>query len=259
MAAKSSWPREGELIVGTVKKVLDFGAFVTLDEYPEQEGMIHLSEVASGWIKYIRDYVREGQKVVCKVLRVDPVRRHIDLSLKDVNQYQRKAKIQEWKINLRAGKWVTFVENNLKLTDEESQNLREELIKNYGGLYQAFEEISMGSIDEVKLDERYRDEVYRVACESIKHPKVEISGFLDLTCFEENGVDKIKKALKSALKAKKDNTELDITYVGAPRFRLHVIAEDYKRAEAILKNASNCALKEIKKLGGKGEFHRHES
>ncbi|MHC1573550.1 MAG: S1 RNA-binding domain-containing protein, partial [Candidatus Syntropharchaeales archaeon] len=63
--AKNSWPREGELIVGTVKKVLDFGAFVTLDEYPGQEGMIHLSEVASGWIKYIRDYVREGQKVVC--------------------------------------------------------------------------------------------------------------------------------------------------------------------------------------------------
>ncbi|OFV68197.1 MAG: translation initiation factor IF-2 subunit alpha [Candidatus Syntrophoarchaeum caldarius] len=259
MQDKSLWPNEGELVVGTVKKVLDFGAFVELDEYSGQEGMIHLSEVASGWIKHIRDYVREGQKVVCKVLRVDPARKHIDLSLKDVNQYQRKAKIQEWKITLRAEKWISFVQNNLKLSDEETQNLRKELIENYGGLYQAFEEIASQDIDDVKLDERYRDEVYRVAQENIKHPKVEISGFLDLTCFREDGVDMIKKALKSALKAKKKDTELNITYVGAPRFRLHVVAGDYKRAEAILKDAAERAIKEIKKLGGKGEFHRHES
>ena len=259
MDDRDIWPREGELVVGTVKKVLDFGAFVELDEYPGQEGMIHLSEVASGWIKYIRDYIREGQKVVCKVLRVDTARKHIDLSLKDVNQYQRKAKIQEWKINLRAEKWVTFVRDSLKLTEDAVQKLRDDLIENYGGLYQAFEEISLQGVDEVKVDEEYKSAVHQVALDNIKHPRVEISGFLDITCVEEDGVDLIKKALKSGLKAKKTDTDLDITYVGAPRFRLHVVAEDYKRAEAILKDAANHIIKEIKKLGGKGEFHRHES
>jgi len=260
VADKDNWPREGDLVVGTVKKVLDFGAFVELDEYPGREGLIHLSEVAPGWIKYIRDHVREGQKVVCKVLKVDPVKKHIDLSLKDVNQYQRKAKIQEWKLNLRAEKWIAFVRDNLNLGDEEVQKLREELINRYGGLYQAFEEISLLSdVNEVNLDERWRAEVYRIARENIRHPKVEIAGFVDLTCFEEDGVDKIKKALKSGLKAKKDDTELEITYVGAPRFRLHLVADDYKRAEAVLKDAANRIIKEIKKLGGKGEFHRHES
>src|SRR5207302_7807512 len=78
------WPDEGELVVCTVANVKNFGAFVTLDEYESKEGFIHIAEVSSGWIKYIRDYVREGQKVVCKVLKVDQEKGHIDLSLKAV-------------------------------------------------------------------------------------------------------------------------------------------------------------------------------
>src|SRR2546430_7876989 len=64
------WPDEGDLVVCTVANVKNFGASVTLDEYENKEGFIHIAEVSSGWIKYIRDYVRESQKVVCKVLKV---------------------------------------------------------------------------------------------------------------------------------------------------------------------------------------------
>ena len=72
------WPEIGDLVVCTVVNVVDFGAFVQLDEYAKKEGLIHISEVASGWVKYIRDHVREGQKIVCKVLNVDPGRSHIE-------------------------------------------------------------------------------------------------------------------------------------------------------------------------------------
>src|SRR4030065_1291132 len=91
------WPGGGELVVCSVSNVKNFGAFVALDEYEGKEGFIHIAEVSSGWIKYIRDYVREGQKVVCKVLRVDPSKGQVDLSLKAVNGHQRRAKIQAGK------------------------------------------------------------------------------------------------------------------------------------------------------------------
>ena len=65
------FPEQGELVIATVKNVKNFGAFVTLDEYEDKEGFIHIAEVATGWVKYIRDFVREGQKIVCKVLKVD--------------------------------------------------------------------------------------------------------------------------------------------------------------------------------------------
>ena len=87
---REGWPEPGSLVVCTVTQVVDFGAFVSIDEYAGKQGLIHISEVASGWIKYIRDHVREGQKIVCKVLNVDTSRLHIDLSLKVVNELQRR-------------------------------------------------------------------------------------------------------------------------------------------------------------------------
>src|SRR2546428_10684676 len=110
------WPEEGELVVCTVKNVKNFGAFGTLDEYDGKEGFIHVAEGSSGWIKYIRDYVREGQKLVCKVLRVDPDKGHIDLSLKAVNEHQKREKIQEWKNEQKAEKLLSIVATRLGKT-----------------------------------------------------------------------------------------------------------------------------------------------
>ena len=73
MPLRAEFPEEGELVVGTVTSIRNFGAFVTLDEYADREAFIHLSEVATGWVKYIRDHIREGQKIVARVLRIDPV------------------------------------------------------------------------------------------------------------------------------------------------------------------------------------------
>ncbi|MDD1660308.1 MAG: S1 RNA-binding domain-containing protein, partial [Methanomicrobiales archaeon] len=106
---EGSWPEEGELVICSVETVKDFVAFVRLDEYGGRQGLIPISEVAKGWVKYIRDFVREGQKVVCKVLHVDRERGHIDLSLRDVNEHQRREKIQEWKNEQKAYKWIGFV------------------------------------------------------------------------------------------------------------------------------------------------------
>ena len=75
-----NWPEVGEFVVCTVKNVTDFGAYVELEEFGGREGFIHNSEIKAGWVKYVRDYVREGQKIVCKVLNVD-LPAAIDLSL----------------------------------------------------------------------------------------------------------------------------------------------------------------------------------
>jgi len=138
------WPDEGELVVCTVTNVKNFGAFVTLDEYENKEGFIHIAEVSSGWIKYIRDYVREGQKVVCKVLKVDPEKGHIDLSLKAVNEHQRREKIQEWKNEQKAENLLGIVATRLGKTVEECwEEFGYALLDSFGSLYRAFEESVM--------------------------------------------------------------------------------------------------------------------
>ena len=67
----------------------------------------------------------------------------------------------------------------------------------------------------------------------------------------------IKTALEAANEIQEENVRVDITYTGAPRYRIKVIAPDYKNAESVLKGASTAAVSTIDELGGKGEYHRH--
>ncbi len=257
---RTGWPEEDELVVCTVKKVTDFGAFVELDEYGHKEGLIHISEVASGWVKYIRDHVREGQKIVCKVLYVDESKHHIDLSLKDVNEHQRREKIQEWKNEQKAEKWIQYVANSTKMSPENLKKMIILLYEKFGSVYTVFEKarISGASIlTNIGIDKQIAEMVKKVAEENLKKPQVDIAGFVDLTCSLPDGIEHIKKALIAAGEVDGDNISIGITYIGAPRYRVHVIAPDYKKAENILKKSAQTAIKIIEKANGTGEFHRY--
>src|SRR3990167_9616471 len=86
---KKGMPEVNEVVMCTVKKVLFHSVFVDIEDYG-LEGMIHISEVSPGRIRNIRDYVKEGKKIVCKVLKVDEVKGHIDLSLRRVNEAEKR-------------------------------------------------------------------------------------------------------------------------------------------------------------------------
>ena len=81
-----SWPEVGDLVVATVQRIVGYGAYVTLDEYEDKEGLLHISEISSSWVRNIRNHVRERQKVVLQVLRVDAAHGQVDLSLRRVRR-----------------------------------------------------------------------------------------------------------------------------------------------------------------------------
>jgi len=259
MVKLSPYPDEGELVVCTVKDVKGFGAFVTLSEYQNREGFVHVAEVATGWVKYIRDHIREGQKIVCKVLRVDPVKEHIDLSLKQVNEHARKDKIQEWKNEQRAEKLFEIVAQNLKRPVPECfEEFGRPLIEKYGMMYTAFEECAVDprTLERDGFKGPWVKAFIGVAQENIIPPRVAIHGYLELTCNGRDGVRKIRDALVKAGQVGKGN--ITIQYLGAPRYRILVSALDYKAAEDDLKEAVDCALDAIKSGGGKGDFVREK-
>ncbi|WP_292731253.1 translation initiation factor IF-2 subunit alpha [Methanoculleus sp.] len=251
------WPEEGELVVCTVVDVKDFAAFVTLDEYDERRGLIPISEIARGWIKHIRDYVREGQKVVCKVLNVDPDRGHIDLSLKDVNEHQRREKIHEWKNEQKATKWVGFAS---EAAEVDRSVIEEAIYREYGQLYPAFEDIvATGgeAADRLKLDEPVMKALVTVAHENVKVSRVTITGHLVLTSTRPDGVNVIRRALRSA-QPKVEDVEIDLIYVGAPKYRIKVTAPDYKEAEKAIEKAASAAVGVVERAGGSGKFIRKQ-
>ncbi len=257
---RSGWPEEGDLVVCSVKRVTDFGAFVELDEYGHKEGLIHISDVASGWVKYIRDHVREGQKIVCKVLYVDTAKHHIDLSLKDVNEHQRREKIQQWKNEQKAEKWIEYVAKTTKTSKEDLPKLTDLFYSKFGSVYTAFEKSRFDGASiliKIGVPKEVADAITKVAHDNLKKPQVDISGYLDLTCYLPDGIEHIKKALGAANRVDSGEITVNISYVGAPRYRIHVVAPDYKKAEGILKKAAQSAINIMEKAGGSGEFHRY--
>jgi translation initiation factor 2 subunit 1 len=259
MVRLSEFPDEGDLVVGTIKEVKPFGAFAALDEYPGKEGFIHIAEVASGWVKYIRDHVREGQKVVCKVLTVNPSKGHIDLSLKQVNDHQKREKIQEWKNEQRADKLLQIVAQRAGLTfDEAVKAFGAELVKTFGTVYQAFEE---AAADQQVLEREgfkgpWVQHFLDIARENIVLPRVKITGIIEVTCPAGDGVEVVRNSLLAA-EAAGDGT-LQIHYVAAPKYRIEVEAGDYKTAEAEMKKAVDAAIDYAKNNGGIGSFARDD-
>ncbi len=255
------WPESGEFVVCKVKTVTDFGAYTLLEEYGDKEGFIHISEIKAGWVKYVRDFVREGQKIVCKVLNVDTTRRHIDLSLKDVNEHQKRAKIQDWKNEQKAHKWLQFVAEEANETPETMQALQAVIMDDFGSCHAAFEESAMYGVDafkDIDIDKKIISIIVRLAQENIKLPFVEIAGHVDLTSDLPDGIEIITSALREADNVTKDDdVNIHIAYTGAPRYRIKVTAPDYKVAEAVLKDSSQRAIDKIHKMGGEGIFYRH--
>lgn len=259
MLRTSEYPEIGDLVICSVQNVKNFGAFVSLDEYGNKEGFIHIAEVATGWIKYIRDYVREGQKVVCKVLKVDESKGHVDLSLKQVNEHQRREKIQEWKNEQKAEKLLEMVGERSGMGLEELyEEVGSKMTEDFGSLYRAFEEVSL---DESMLKEegykgKWTKEFIQVAKENIVPPEVSIDAYVEVTCPLPDGVDHIRGALAQAEQS--DHVSIKVQYIGAPRYRLVVNAPDYKLAEDELQAASDRIIKYIEAHEGKAKYQRKE-
>jgi len=74
----------GDLVDATITKLTDFGAFARVDD--SVEGLIHISELTSRMIKHPREVVGEGDAVRLKILRIEPERRRLGLSLRQAEE-----------------------------------------------------------------------------------------------------------------------------------------------------------------------------
>ena len=112
------------------------------------------SEISPGRIRNIRDYVKEGKQIVCKILRIDKIKGHIDLSIRRVNTTQKINKIKEFKQEQRAEKILELIGKELNNDlPKMYKELGHKLIEDYGSINNAFENFALDDelIDDLKL------------------------------------------------------------------------------------------------------------
>jgi len=136
-------PEEGELVVATIKTVKQNGAYADLDEYEGVEGFIFIGEIASGWVKNIRGFVREGQRVICKVMRTRRDGTSMELSLKSVSEERKRDRLQEWKNEQRAQQLLKVLGEKVGWSEDDLSEQTNDLIEAFGSLYASFEEAAM--------------------------------------------------------------------------------------------------------------------
>lgn len=76
----------GQLVEGTITRLVKFGAFARIDDYIE--GLIHISELSADRIEHPKEVVNEGDKVALRIIRIEQDKRRIGLSLRKVDSAQ---------------------------------------------------------------------------------------------------------------------------------------------------------------------------
>ena len=257
---KPEWPEVGDLVIATIESVTDYGAYVNLDEY-NKKGLLHVSEISSSWIRNIRDFVREGQKVVLKVTRVNLQKGHIDVSLRRVNKRARIEKIRQWKQDRKAEALLRGVAEKVGLSSDEVYAQAGALLEEKYGLYEGFEKIAREGAEvltELEVPESLAKAFAEVAEERIRVKMVKVKGALEIRCMKPNGVKIIKDAFLNAKKEKTKDTKVRFYVVAAPKYGVEVLAENYKRAEEVLQKVSQSVVSNVVEAGGQGTFRREK-
>ena len=245
-----NWPDRGEVVIGTVVKIFPHGGFVKLEEY-DCEAMLHISEISTKWVKNVSDHLQEGKRIVAKVLKIDRETGHIDLSIKNISENLVRDKMKEWKNEQRAHKLVQLAAE--RCGSKNIQEIEQKIREKFGLLFASLEAtVSDGekAFSDIGIPSSMAKELASIGKENIETKSVRIIGYLELSSQLPDGAEKIKEALI------KSRASSEIQYMGAPYYRVKVVADDYKSAEKQLKEIADNTIEALRKSGGKGQFHR---
>jgi translation initiation factor 2 subunit 1 len=231
-----NWPEVGYIVIATVLKVESYGAYVRLDEYGEKEGLLHISEISSRWVRNIRNHVRQNQKVVLQVMRTDPAKGQVDLSLRRVSRDDKRKKLEEWKKARKAETLLSQAANQLgvELLDlYESDGSK--LVERYGSLYGGLEAASKNGLEaltEAGITGETAETLSEISKDKIIISQVTIQGVIQMTSLNNEGVEDIRMAfIDAGVVAEENDATIKITTKGAPKYRIDLMADDYKTAE----------------------------
>jgi len=227
---------------------------------------VHVSEISSRWVKNIRDYAKIGQRLVLRVIKVDPKKGQVDLSLRRVNSAQRKMRMKEWKYGVKYENLLQLLaeEKSANITFDEAYELLGfpvlDQFTSYQETIEYLKESGEELLDELNnVPENVKKAFLKIVDENVKISTVSITGKIKLSFTSENGVDLIKESLLEAKKVvenPKETRRIDITYITAPYYRLEIVSKDYIDAENILSNAIEIIDGKAGQYKGQFEFIR---
>eukprot|EP00026_Physarum_polycephalum_P013189 Phypoly_transcript_13566.p1 GENE.Phypoly_transcript_13566~~Phypoly_transcript_13566.p1 ORF type:complete len:343 (+),score=49.72 Phypoly_transcript_13566:113-1030(+) len=219
---EKKYPDVDDLVMVNVKSIAEMGAYVSLLEYNNIEGMILLSELSRRRIRSVSKLIRVGRQEVVVVLRVDKEKGYIDLSKRRVAP-EEIAKCEERYNKSKA------VHSIMRHVSETTQRGLEELYAQFGWpLYQKFGhaydafKIAITDPDSVFKDINIEEDIKSCLIKNIQRrltpQPVKVRADLEVTCFHYEGIDAIKAALKAGEGCGTKDFPINIKLVAPPLY-----------------------------------------
>jgi len=246
---KTGIPKWGELVIVRILKINPHSATADLIEY-KRTGYIQAVEVAKKWVRNISEFLKEGQFVVCRVLRSD--QNNIDLSVKRVAREEANRKLTAFKRETRFEKLFEVVAKEFgKDLETAYREVGFDLQENFGSIEKAFEiawknpELLKERIDKKEWVEKLID----VSNKTFTEKTHEMKSNLKLISYSSNGLNVIKNSLSKANKS-----DFEVRYMSAPSYQIIGKGKDIKKLRASLEQVSEEIVKEVNKHRGDCSF-----
>ena len=172
---------EGQLVEGTITSVTEFGAFARL-KGDEVEGLVHVSELSDDRIAHPKEMVKKGDTLTLRIVRLDPDRRRMGLSLKSVA----KAEYADLDWQVEHAAMLEEEKHEVEAESESKKEEKEEPAQVEGeGAEEAPEAISVAESETLQSEEHEVE----VASEGVEEESVQV---------ESEGAEEIPEAISIA-------------------------------------------------------------
>ncbi|URE44829.1 eukaryotic translation initiation factor 2 [Musa troglodytarum] len=271
---EAKYPEVAMAVMIQVKNIADMGAYVSLLEYNNIEGMILFSELSRRRIRSVSSLIKVGRQEPVMVLRVDRDKGYIDLSKRRVSEEDIQACEERYNKSKLVHSIMRHVAETLDIDLEELYiHIGWPLYRKYGHAFEAFKIIVTDpdsvldsltrEVKEVGPDGQEVTKVVPAVTPEVKDALVKnirrrmtpqplkIRADIEMKCFQFDGVLHIKEAMGKAEAAGNDECPVKIKLVAPPLCVLTTQTLDKEQGISVLNNAIKACTEEIERYKGK--------
>jgi translation initiation factor 2 subunit 1 len=250
------FPEVEDVVIVQVRSIADMGAYVSLLEYNNIEGMILLSELSRRRIRSINKLIKVGRLEQCIVLRVDKEKGYIDLSKRRVSPEDMEAHEEKYS---KAKTVHSIMRHCAERVETDLETLYEQiawpLVPKYGHCYEAFvraisdPEAVFGGVE---MSDALRESLMSQITRKLSPAAIKIRADFELTCYSAEGIDAIKAALFAGEAAgSTEGIQVKVRLIAPPLYVMMTSSMDKKAGIEALQRALEVITTEIETRKGR--------
>mmetsp|Transcript_23284 Transcript_23284/g.30183 ORF Transcript_23284/g.30183 Transcript_23284/m.30183 type:complete len:335 (+) Transcript_23284:50-1054(+) len=252
------YPEPESLVMVNVRNIAEMGAYVTLLEYNNIEGMILLSELSRRRIRSINKLIRVNRNEVVMVLRVDREKGYIDLSKRRVSA-EDVAKCEERFNKAKAVHRVMrhVCEKQHCSLEELYQTVGWPLYKKYGHAYDAFklclsnDEPTENIFQVCEISQERKTILVDYIKKKLSPTPTKIRADIEVTCFAYEGIMAVKEALLKGIEAQTEECPIQVKLIAPPLYVMTTMTLDKEMGVIVLQKGIDLITELILAKNGK--------